>query len=143
MLGELTREEETYGGLDLTRGECMLLVVVNKARALSGDLLEDIVDERVHDAHGTLGDAGLGVDLLEDAVDVDVESLDSPLLVGLLDRMDGGARSSISGSFAGGFLGHFDVYFVLSYKNDSQVYSFKGHLCAHNSIKVSICNLTG
>ena len=45
MLGELTGEEEAYGGLDLARGECMLLVVANKARALSGDLLEDIVDE--------------------------------------------------------------------------------------------------
>ena len=107
MLGELSGEEEAYSGLDLARGECMLLVVANKARALSGDLLEDIVDERVHDAHGTLGDAGLGVDLLEDAVDVDVEGLGSLLLGGSLL---GGARGGFGGGcLAGGSLGHFVV----------------------------------
>ena len=53
----------------------MLAVVSHKAGALSGDLLEDVVDERVHDAHGSLGDTGLWVDLLQDSVDVDGESL--------------------------------------------------------------------
>ena len=61
----------------------MLLVVANKSGGLGGDLLEDVVDERVHDGHGFLGDTGLGVDLLEDAVDVDGESLGSSLLWGL------------------------------------------------------------
>ena len=71
MLGELTGEEETDGSLDLAGGKSVLFVVANKTRALRGDLLEDIVDERVHDAHGLLADAGLGVHLLEDTVDVD------------------------------------------------------------------------
>ena len=61
----------------------MLLVVANKAGALSGDLLEDIVDERVHDAHGSLGDSSLWVHLLEDSVDVDGEGFGSLSLWGL------------------------------------------------------------
>ena len=71
VLGELTGEEEADGGLDLSAGESVLLVVADKAGGLAGDLLEDVVDEGVHDAHGLLGDTGLGVDLLEDTVDVD------------------------------------------------------------------------
>ena len=69
----------------------MLLVVANKARALSGDLLENVVDERVHDAHGSLGDSSLWVHLLEDSVDVDGEGFASLFLWG-----------SLSGGFLGG-----------------------------------------
>ena len=61
----------------------MLLVVANKAGALSGNLLEDVVDERVHDAHGSLGDSSLWVHLLEDSVDVDGEGFGSLSLWGL------------------------------------------------------------
>ena len=35
------------------------------------------MDERVHDVHGLLGDSDVGVDLLEDLVDVDGEGLNS------------------------------------------------------------------
>ena len=105
MLGELTGEEEADGGLDLAGGESVLLVVSDEAGALGSDLLEDIVDERVHDAHGSLGDAGLGVHLLEDTVDVDGEGLGSSLLGGsLLGGLGGGAGC---GSLSGSFLGHF------------------------------------
>ena len=55
----------------------MLLVVSDESGGLVGDLLEDIVDEGVHDGHGSLGDSGLGVNLLEDSVDVDGEGLGS------------------------------------------------------------------
>ena len=82
MLSELTWEEESDGGLDLTGGESVLLVVSNESGGLSGDLLEDIVDEGVHDAHGSLGDSSLWVYLLEDSVDVDGEGLGSSLLWG-------------------------------------------------------------
>ena len=105
MLGELTGEEEADGGLDLAGGESVLLVVSDEAGALGSDLLEDIVDERVHDAHGSLGDAGLGVHLLEDTVDVDGEGLGSSSLGGsLLGGTGGGAGC---GSLSGSFLGHF------------------------------------
>ena len=80
VLGELTGKEESDGSLDLSGGESVLLVVADEAGRLRGDLLEDVVDERVHDAHGSLGDAGLGVDLLEDSVDVDGEGLGSSSL---------------------------------------------------------------
>ena len=82
VLGELTWEEESDGSLDLAGGEGVLLVVADETGRLGSDLLEDVVDERVHDAHGSLGDAGLWVHLLEDTVDVDGEGLGSSLLWG-------------------------------------------------------------
>ena len=51
MLSELTGEEETDSGLDLSGGESVLLVVADEAGSFSGGLLEDVVDEGVHDAH--------------------------------------------------------------------------------------------
>ena len=104
MLGELTGEEEADGSLDLAGGEGVLLVVADETGRLGGDLLEDVVDERVHDAHGSLGDAGLGVDLLEDSVDVDREGLGSSSLRGGLL-----GSGSLGGSGLSGFLGHVDL----------------------------------
>jgi len=71
VLGELTGEEEADGGLDLPAGDGGALVVVRQAARLGGDALEDVVDERVHDAHRLGGDAGVGVHLLQHLVDVD------------------------------------------------------------------------
>ena len=110
VLGELTGEEEADGGLDLAGGEGVLLVVADETGRLGGDLLEDVVDEGVHDAHGLLGDAGLGVHLLEDTVDVDGEGLGSSSLGGSL-LGDGFAGS---GGFTRGSLGHFDLVFVFN-----------------------------
>jgi len=108
--GELTGEDESDGGLDLTAGESLSLVVSDESGGFTGDSLEDIVDEGVHDAHGLLGDTGLGVDLLEDSVDIDGEGFDS-LLVSGGSSLSG--DSFLSGS-AGSGLGHFD--FVLCFK---------------------------
>ena len=83
MLGEFSWEEESHGSLDLSGGESVLLVVSDELSRLGGNLLEDIVDEGVHDGHGFLGDSSLWVNLLEDSVDVDGESLGS-----LLDSLD-------------------------------------------------------
>ena len=105
MLGELTGEEEADGGLDLAGGERVLLVVADETGRLGGDLLEDVVDERVHDAHGSLGDAGLWVHLLEDSVDVDGEGLGSPSLGG---SSLGSNLAAGSGCLSGSFLGHCD-----------------------------------
>lgn len=66
MLGKLTREDETDRGLNLAGGDGRLLVIGGKLGGLSGDALEDIVDKRVQDRHGTVGDTGVRVDLLED-----------------------------------------------------------------------------
>jgi len=97
VLGELSGQEEADGGLHLSAGEGVLLVVSDELGGLEGDLLEDVVDEGVHDAHGPLGDAGLGVDLLEHSVDVDGEGFGSPLLVLL-----GGGEPLLPGGLGGG-----------------------------------------
>ena len=95
MLGEFTGEEETDGSLDLSGGEGVLLVVADELGGLEGDLLEDVVDEGVHDLHRSLGDASLGVNLLEDTVDVDGEGLSASASSG----------SGSSGDLGGGLLG--------------------------------------
>ena len=85
VLGKLSGKEESDGSLDLSGGEGVLLVVSDELGGLSGDFLEDIVDEGVHDGHGSLGDTGLGMNLLEDSVDVDGEGFNSLLLLGGLN----------------------------------------------------------
>ena len=44
---------------------------MGKAGSFGGDALEDVVDERVHDAHGFAGDTSVRVNLLQHLVDVD------------------------------------------------------------------------
>ena len=71
VFAQLSRQVESDGCLHLTTGDGVLLVVVGEPRGLGGDALEDVVDEGVHDAHGLAGDPSVGVDLLQDLVDVD------------------------------------------------------------------------
>ena len=52
VLGELTRQQQSDGGLDLPRGDGAPLVVVSQTASLGGDSLKDVVHERVHDGHG-------------------------------------------------------------------------------------------
>ena len=49
MLGELSWEKESHSSLHLPGGESVLLVVSDELGCLGGDLLEDVIDERVHD----------------------------------------------------------------------------------------------
>jgi hypothetical protein len=106
VLGELTRKHETNGRLDFTRREGGLLVVCGKLASLSGDTLEDVVDEGVHDGHALLADAGVGVDLLEDLVDVGRVGFDA-LLETLLLAVGGlGCLGSFGRCLLGGCLGH-------------------------------------
>ena len=75
---------------------------MGKTAGLSGDALEQVVDEGVHDAHGLGGDTGVGVHLLEDLVDVDgigfLPFLVPLLLVSLGDGL--GSLASSLGSFS-------------------------------------------
>ena len=87
VLGELTGEEEADGGLDLAGGEGLALVVASELATLLGDLGLDVVDEGVHHGHGLLGDAGVGVHLLEHLEDVGVVGLDSLLLALLVSSL--------------------------------------------------------
>jgi len=70
VLGEFTGEEELNGSLDFTRGEGSSLVISDELRGFQSDSFEDIVNEGVHDVHGLLGDTSIGMDLLEDLVDI-------------------------------------------------------------------------
>jgi len=79
MLSEFTGQQESDGGLDFAGGDGGPLVVVGQSGGFSGDSLENVVDEGVHDGHGLGGDTGIGVDLFQHLVDVDRERL-LPLL---------------------------------------------------------------
>lgn len=104
VLGQLSGEEETDGGLDLSGGDGAPSVVVGQTRSLGSDALEDVVHEGVHDGHGLGADSGIGVDLLEDFVDVDGVRLPPPPLL-LLLAGSGGFR------LAGGLLGSLGCWF--------------------------------
>ena len=75
VLGEFTWEEKSDAGLDFATAKSAFLVVADKLAAFESDTLEGVVDERVHDAHASLADSGIWVDLLEDSVDVEGECL--------------------------------------------------------------------
>jgi len=96
VLGELTREEETDSGLDLTGGEGVALVVATEVDGLGGDALEDVVDEGVHDGHTTLGDTGVRVNLLEHTVDVTGVGFDT-LLLALISALLGALSGLLGG----------------------------------------------
>ena len=79
VLGQLSGQDQTDGCLDFPAGNGGTLVVVGKTGSFTGNTLEDIVDERIHDAHSLAGDTSVGVDLLQDLVDVDGITLTSLL----------------------------------------------------------------
>ena len=119
MLGEFSGKEESNSSLDLPGRESVLFVVSDELGGLESDLLEDIVNERVHDAHGSLGDSSLGVHLLEDSVDVDGESLSSSLFVssgagGIGSLLVGLGCWGVSGGSAGLLGRHVEIYFSIT-----------------------------
>jgi hypothetical protein len=75
--GELSGEDELDGRLDFPGGKSSPLVEADELGSLSGNAVEGVMNEGVHDVHGLLGDADVGVHLLEDLVDVDGEGLNS------------------------------------------------------------------
>ena len=77
---------------------------MGQAGSLGGDALEDIVDERVHDGHGLAGDASVGVNLLQNLVDVDGVGFPPPPLALLVSGTDG---LRLAGGFLSTFRGRF------------------------------------
>ncbi len=65
MFGQFSGQQQTHGGLDLSRCDGGALVVVRETRRFTGDVLEDVIDERVHDA------IGVKLNLLQHFVHVD------------------------------------------------------------------------
>ena len=101
MLGQLSGEEKPDSRLDLPGSDGRPLVVVGETGGLSGDSFEDVVDERVHDAHGLGRDSGVRVDLLQHLVDVDGVRFLSLLLLFLVASGTGGlGLAGLLGSFA-------------------------------------------
>eukprot|EP00116_Pleurobrachia_bachei_P005759 sb/3466021/ len=106
VFGEFTGQKQPDGGLDLSGGDGLSLVVVSQSRGLSGDPLKDVVHERVHDRHGLGADSSVRVDLLEDLVDVDGVRL-LPLLLSLLVSSDtAGLLACLLLSFLSRYRGH-------------------------------------
>ena len=101
MLGELAWQMEPHSGLDFPTGDGVLLVVVSETGGLDGDALKDVSDERVHDAHCLGGDTSVGVNLLEDLVDVDGVAL----LAGLSALLGLSRGLALDGGFLLAFLG--------------------------------------
>ena len=99
MLGQLTGKEQPDGGLDFPGGDGGPLVVVGQTGSFSGDSLENVIDERVHDGHGLGGNTGIGVNLLEHLVDVDGVGF-TPLLPALLVSLGDGFLG-LTGLFGG------------------------------------------
>ena len=77
---------------------------MGKTGSLSSNALEDVIHEGVHDGHGLAGHSSIGVDLLQDLVDVDGVGLPPPPLA-LLVPGTGGL------CLAGGLLGSLGRYF--------------------------------
>ncbi|KAI7811632.1 histone 2, partial [Triplophysa rosa] len=89
VFGQLTGQQQTDGGLDLSGGDGGALVVVSETRCLTADALKDVVDERVHDAHGLRRNTGVRMNLLQDFIHVDSVTL-LPGLSALLSSLPGG-----------------------------------------------------
>ena len=110
VLGEFAGEDESDSSLDLAGRQGGLLGATSQLGGLQSDSLEDIVDEGVQDGHASLGDANVGVNLLQHLVDVGrvgLGSLGGSLLGGSLL---GGLRGFLSD---GGSLGHFRVRLIV------------------------------
>jgi hypothetical protein len=70
MLGEFTGQHETNSRLDFATAQRGFFVVGREFTGLTGDAFENIVNERVHDAHTLFGNARIGMDLFQDFVNV-------------------------------------------------------------------------
>ena len=71
VLGQLSWEQKTDSSLNFPRGDGVFSVVLGKTLGLVGNTLENVIDKRVHDGHGFGADASVGMNLLQDLVDVD------------------------------------------------------------------------
>ena len=103
VLGELSGQEQADRGLDLSGGESGLLAVARQTRRLKSKALEYVVDEGVKDGHASLADTSVGVDLLENLVDVGRVRLNA-LVASLASCLLGSLGGFLSNSRC---LGHF------------------------------------
>ena len=100
MLCKFTREKKTYGSLDFPRRNGPPLVLVSKSGSFSGQSLEDVIDEGVHDAHRLGRHSNIGMNLLKYPVDIYTIGL----LPGLLSLYDLSPFSTFPAFLCGAFL---------------------------------------
>ncbi len=81
----------------LSRCDGGAFVVVSETRRFTGNALEDVVDERVHDPHRLRRDPGVWMDLLHHFVDVNSVAL-LPGLSTLLSYFNSGLSVSLLGA---------------------------------------------
>ena len=65
VFGQFSWKEKPDSGLDFPGGDGRSLVVVGQSRGFSRDALEEVIDKRIHDAHGFGGHASIRVNLLQ------------------------------------------------------------------------------
>lgn len=106
VLGQFTGEKQTNRGLDLAGRDGASFVVLSQTGSLSTDALEDVVHERVHDGHCLGADPGVGMDLLEDLVDVAAVGFLALLFAFLVARASGGFFASFLGGLCRDFGRH-------------------------------------
>ena len=101
VFGQFSGEEKSDSGLDFPGGDGGPLVVVSKTGSFGSNALEDVIDKRVHDAHGFGGYTGVGVNLFQHLVDVDGIGF-LPFAVFFLVRLGNGlcGLSGLLGSFS-------------------------------------------
>lgn len=114
VLSQLSGEEKTDSSLDLSGGDGAPPVVVSQSGSLGSNALEDVVHEGVHDGHGLGADSSVGVDLLQDFVDVDRVGFPPPPPLLLLTTPCGlGLAGRLLGSFGCWFGWHVHLSVML------------------------------
>ena len=102
---EFSWKDKLDSWLNLTGWKSSSFVESNEFWSFSGNSVESIVNERVHDVHGFLWDSDVWVDLLEDLVDIDWEGFNSS------------SSGFLVSSFSGGWcFSHFDFDLTIYYK---------------------------
>ena len=79
MVGQLAGQQQLGAGEDLLGGERLLLIISDQLGSQHANLVENVVDHRIHNVHGLLANPLGRVHLLEHLVDIEGEGL-LPLL---------------------------------------------------------------
>ena len=70
MFCQLARKNQTNSGLDFPGAQGWFLGVATKTTGFGGNVLKDVIDKGVHDAHRLAGNGCIGVHLLQHLEDV-------------------------------------------------------------------------
>ncbi|KAL0149245.1 hypothetical protein M9458_055479, partial [Cirrhinus mrigala] len=94
VFGQFTGQQQTHGGLDLSRCDGGALVVMSETRRFTGDALEDVVDKRVHNSYRFGRNSDVRMNLLQDFLHIHSIALLSGSLA-LLSSLASGLGDSL------------------------------------------------